>query len=100
MTPSGIEAGPNVTETRRTTGASTKAAAGERPAAVARCNECNEALDAARLTMAAARRLALVADNALVNGDLAQTRRALREILDATVPVAATAPAAQVPVKT
>jgi len=33
-------------------------------------SECNEALDAARAALTTARRLALVAESALVNGDL------------------------------
>jgi len=34
------------------------------------CNECNEALDAAREALAVAGRLATVAGNAILNGDL------------------------------
>ena len=78
VTPSGIEVGPNVTETRRRTGASTEAGAVERPAAMSECNECNEALTAAR-------RLALVAENAVANGDLRRAQAALRNLVDATV---------------
>lgn len=74
MTPSGIEAGPNVTECRSVTGASTDGAALERPAVTSDCNDCNEALNAARAALTAVRRLALVAENALVNGDLRRAR--------------------------
>jgi hypothetical protein len=48
------------------------------------CNECNERLDAARAAITAARRLALVAQNALTNGDVQRARVALRDIHDAT----------------
>jgi hypothetical protein len=48
----------------------------------AECNECNEALDAARQAVAAARRLAMVADNAIANGDLRRARAALRDLQD------------------
>lgn len=44
------------------------------------CNECNEALDAAREALAVARRLAMVADNAIMNGDLHRARAALRDL--------------------
>ena len=36
------------------------------------CYECNEALEAARSALSAAQRLALVAGNALMNGDLSR----------------------------
>jgi hypothetical protein len=39
------------------------------------CNECNEALNGVRAALATVRRLALVAQNALANGDLARARR-------------------------
>jgi hypothetical protein len=84
VTPSGIEAGRNVTGTRRRTGVSTESVAGEWPAAPSECNECNEALGAAWDAIAAARRLALVADNAMLNGDLQRARAALHELHDAT----------------
>ena len=48
------------------------------------CNECNEALNAARAAITAARRLALVAENALVNGDLRRARAALQNLHDTT----------------
>jgi hypothetical protein len=47
------------------------------------CNECNEALDAARAGLTAARRLALVAENALLNGDLRRAQAALQDFYDA-----------------
>jgi hypothetical protein len=84
VTPSGIEAGRNVTGERRRTVVSTERAAGARPEATAACNECNEALDAARAAVARARRLAIVAENALLNGDLQRARSALRDLRDAT----------------
>jgi hypothetical protein len=80
VTPSGIEGGRNVTGTRGKTGVSTEWDAGRRPEATSECNECNEALDAARDAIEAARRLALVADNAIVNGDLERAREALRDL--------------------
>jgi hypothetical protein len=48
------------------------------------CNEWNEALDAARSAITAARRLALVDQNALINGDVRRAWSALREFHDAT----------------
>jgi hypothetical protein len=48
------------------------------------CNGCNESLDEARNALAAALRLALVAENALVNGDLQRARAALRNLHHAT----------------
>ena len=56
----------------------------ERPAVMFHCNECNEALDAARSAITAARRLALVAQNALMNCDVRRAWSALREFHDAT----------------
>ena len=84
MTRPGIEGGPNVTERRSVTVAPTEGAALKRPAVAFDCNECNEALDAARATLTAARRLALVAENALVNGDLRRARTAVRNLHDLT----------------
>ena len=52
----------------------------ERPAVASECNECNEALDWVRGSLTAARRLALVAENALANGDLCRARVALRDL--------------------
>jgi len=49
-----------------------------RPPVTMGCNECNEALYEARDALAAARRLALVAENALANGDIERARCALR----------------------
>ena len=48
------------------------------------CNECNEALDAARAAIEAMRRLALIAQNALGNGDLQRAWTAVRDLCDAT----------------
>lgn len=84
MTRPGIEGGPNVTGRRLVTVAPTRGRALERPAAIPGCNECNEALDAARSVITAARRLALVAQNALINGDVRRAWSALREFHDAT----------------
>lgn len=80
MTPSGIEKGPDVTGTRLATGNSTVGGDRERPAVAANCNECNEALDAAREALAVARRIAMVADKAILNGDLHRARAALRDL--------------------
>jgi len=41
------------------------------------CNECNETLEAVRATVTNAKRLAIVAENALANGDVARARAAL-----------------------
>lgn len=54
-----------------------------RPKATVDCNECNEALDLARDAVAMARRLALVAQNALLNGDLRRVRSILQDLQDA-----------------
>jgi hypothetical protein len=70
VTPSGIEAGPNGTGSRWVTCSSTAIAALQRPAVTFDCNDCNEVLNAVRAALTVARRLALVAENALVNGDL------------------------------
>ena len=78
--PSGIEAGRNITGARGRTGASTETAAGRWPAAAAECNECNEPLDGVRNALTLARRLAVVAENAIVNGDVHRARAALRQI--------------------
>ena len=59
-------------------------AARERSEVTSECNECNEALNAARAAITAARRLALVAENALVNGDLRRARAALQNLHDTT----------------
>jgi hypothetical protein len=76
VTPSGIEAGPNVTGNRRVTPAPTGPAALARLEAAARCNECNEALDMAR-------RLAFVAQSALRNGDPQRACSVLQDLLAA-----------------
>jgi hypothetical protein len=84
VTPSGIEAGRNVAGTRRETGVSTEGDAGRWPEVTAECNECNEALETARTAVKKARRLAIVAENALLNGDLQRARSALRDLEEAT----------------
>ena len=48
------------------------------------CNECNEALQAARDALAAARRLAFVAENAVANGDSNGAQAALMDLRAAT----------------
>jgi hypothetical protein len=58
--------------------------AAERPAATSDCNERNEALQTERDVIAMTRRLALVADNALLNGDLQRARSALLNLQEAT----------------
>jgi hypothetical protein len=73
VTPSGIEAGPNVTESRRRTGTPTEPGALERPAATFECNECNEAVAGAREVIGVARRLAMVVRSAVANGDSRHT---------------------------
>ncbi len=57
---------------------------GGRPEATFGCNECNEALDMARGVLAKARRLALVAQSALLNGDLQRACSVLRNLQIAT----------------
>jgi hypothetical protein len=54
----------------------------ERPAAMVDCNLCNEALEAARKVLMVARRLAMVVDSAIANGDLARAGTAMRELQD------------------
>ena len=49
----------------------------------AECNECNEALEAVRSVLTSARRLALVAENALINGDFPRARAVLHDLHDA-----------------
>jgi len=84
VTPSGIEEGRNVAGTHGKTGVSTERNAKRWPAATSGCSECNEALDTARDAMAVARLLAIVAENALLNGDLQRARSALRDLREAT----------------
>lgn len=84
MTRPGIEGGPNVTKRRPVTVAPTDSGALERPAVVSRCNECNEALHTARAAIADARRLALIAQNALINGDVQRANTALRDLYEVT----------------
>jgi hypothetical protein len=52
----------------------------ERPGVTVHCNECNEALGIVRDVLAKARRLALVVQNALLNGDLQRTGAVLRDL--------------------
>ena len=66
--------------------APTEDSALERPAVVSGCNECNEVLNAARVTIRNARRLTLVAENALANGDVIRARAALAVISQDVVP--------------
>jgi hypothetical protein len=80
VTRPGIEGGPNVTGSRLVTVAPKEGGALERPAVVSGCNECNEVLDKARIAIADARRLALIAQNALINLDVQRAHAALREL--------------------
>jgi hypothetical protein len=82
VTPSGLENGPNVTETHLVMATPTEKPGGGRPEEAAGCNECNEALGVAREVVLVARRLAMVADNAVVNGDLKRACAALRDLLE------------------
>ena len=93
MTRPGIEAGPNVTKRRSVTVASREGSAVERPEAMLRCNECNDALETERAALAMARRLALVAQNALLNGDLRRVGALLRDLCDVTCARLARGPA-------
>ena len=86
MTPSGIEVGRNVAGERGRPPFPTEGSDQRRPPAARECNECNEAFEAARQAALAARRLALVADNAIANGDLPRARAVLRELQDALAP--------------
>lgn len=83
VTPSGIGGGPNVTGPRLVTGPATGGGDGERLGVTSECHGCNEALDAAREAVTVARRLAMVADNAILNGDLQRARAALRDLREA-----------------
>lgn len=80
VTRPGIEGGRNVTGRRLVTVAPTEGTVQARPEVTLGCNECNEALEAARAAITAARRLALVATNALLNGDLQRAQGALLDI--------------------
>jgi hypothetical protein len=53
----------------------------ERPAVTSEWNECNDTLE----VLAVVRRLTLVAENALVSGDLFRLRTALSDIREATL---------------
>jgi hypothetical protein len=83
VTRPGIEAGPNVTGRRSVTGSPTEDGVLERPPVAFECNECNEALGAARSALTAAQRLALVAGNALMNGDVSRAKSVLLHLHDA-----------------
>jgi hypothetical protein len=91
VTPSGLEKGPIVTGDRRETGVPTEGGDRGRPAVAPECNDCNEALEAARKSVTAALRLAMVADNAIVNGDVKRARVALSDLQDALRAVTAEA---------
>jgi hypothetical protein len=99
VTPPGLERGPNVTGTHLVTQASTERTAGEWPAATAGCNECNEAVETARDALTVARRLAMVAYNAIANGDLTRARAALLQLHDAVASAPAPKPEADAPTK-
>jgi len=79
VTRPGIEGGPNVTGERSGALVTTVGSDGERPPVTSGCNECNEVSKAAAEGIQAARRLAVVATNAIANGDL---RRALGALFD------------------
>jgi hypothetical protein len=53
-----------------------------RPEAAPECNECNEALETAIDALRQARRLVLVAQDALLNGDLQRASSVLRKLLE------------------
>ena len=93
MTRPGIERGPNVTKHRSVTVASRERSDVERPEATVRCNECNDALEMACDAVAMARRLALVAQNALLNGDLRRVGALLQDLCDVTCARLARGPA-------
>ena len=59
----------------------TESNAGERPAAMSECNECNEALAEARRVIAEQRRLAMIAEQAIVKRDLTGARSTLRALM-------------------
>jgi len=65
------------------TGTATEGTAPGRPPATFDCNECNEVLQTARNVTAMTRRLALVAENALLNRDLQRARLALVDLQEA-----------------
>ena len=75
------------------TESSTESPSGERPEVAAVCNDCNEALRAARKVGVVARRLAMVADNAIANGDIGRARSALRDLKEVLAPSTAAAKA-------
>lgn len=80
MTPSGLEKGQNVTLARSGTGVSTEGGERERAEVIGNCNECDEALAGAREVIGAARRLAMVAMSAVMNGDPHRTREVLEQL--------------------
>jgi hypothetical protein len=80
VTPSGLEKGRNITGSRSVTVSPREPGAVERPAVTFECNECNEALDGTREVIRDARRLAMVAMNALLNGDPQCARRMLDQL--------------------
>jgi hypothetical protein len=80
VTPSGIGGRRDVTGPRLVTGPPTEGSDAERLAVTPECHECSEALDAVREAVTVARRLAMVADNAILNGDFQRARAALRDL--------------------
>ena len=80
MTRPGIEGGPNVTGGRRRTALPTEPPALLRPEAKSGCNECNEGLEFAQAAIRSARGLAMVAINAITNGDLQRARAVLVDL--------------------
>jgi hypothetical protein len=80
--PTGNRRGSKRHRTPPVTFVSTAGAAPERLGVTFGCSECNEALDAARGALRTARRLVLVAENALTNGDLFRARAALADLQD------------------
>jgi hypothetical protein len=80
VTPSGLEKGRNVTEARAVTHLPTEPSAVERHAVARRCNECNDTLAGAREVIGTARRLAIVAMSAVMNGDPHRTRDVLDQL--------------------
>ena len=86
MTRPGIEGGRNATKRRSVTPVPAEDRGEERPGATSGCNECSEALEAADGAVRIARRLAMVAMSAVVNGDVQRARIALEDLLSSTTP--------------
>jgi hypothetical protein len=81
VTPSGIEKGPKFTGDRSGTPSPTEDSGLARTEVDSGCNECNEVLEAARGAARTVHRLAMVALNAVANGDVARARAALESLL-------------------